>query len=150
MKKSFIAVIAIAFSIFGLQAFNFVDQPRFTNLQILPKDIAPKDLDSVMNHFTASLNVKCGFCHVRNEETRKMDFASDAKMEKHVARGMMKMAIDINKNNFAPFDESDKEYITKTGDTSSVRYMLKYVTCYTCHHGNAHPENTPPKDEDED
>lgn len=148
MNKTFITVLAIAFVIFGLQAFNLNQQQRYTNLQVLPKDITKQGLDSIMHHFSVSLNVKCDYCHVRNEETRRPDFASDAKMEKHIARGMMHMAIDINKNHFAPHDEEDIAYLASTKDTSSTRYMLKYVTCYTCHHGNAHPVNTPPARED--
>jgi hypothetical protein len=78
-----------------------------------------------------------------------MDFPSDEKPEKQIARKMMLMAIDINKNHFQQIadmmkDDDDKEIAAQT-DTSSVSYMLKYVTCYTCHHGEAHPKNKPPK-----
>lgn len=145
MNKSFLLVALFGISIFGLQAFTS-HQPGFKNLQILPRDISKHDLDSVMNHFAHSLDVKCSFCHARNDKTNRLDFASDVKPEKQIARGMMKMAIDINKNYFAPHDESLKNQVPK--DTLSVHFMLKYVTCYTCHHGNAHPLTQPPKVED--
>jgi hypothetical protein len=146
MKKSIIVIIACLFSVFAFQAFTTLNQPRFKNLQILPKDISKDGLDSVMHHFTASLDVKCSFCHVRNEAERKMDFASDDKPEKQIARKMMLMTIDINKNHFVQIEESmDSGKMQMPTDTSGVSYMLKYVTCYTCHHGDPHPENKPPK-----
>lgn len=146
MKKSIIVIIACLLSVFVFQAFTTLNQPRFTNLHILPKDISKDGLDSVMHHFTTSLDVKCNFCHVRNEAERKMDFASDDKPEKQIARKMMLMTIDINKNHFEQIEESmDSGKMEMPTDTSAVSYMLKYVTCYTCHHGDPHPENKPPK-----
>lgn len=145
MKKSSIIIIGCLLSVLAFQAFTTSYQPRFTNLQILPKDISEKALDTVMHHFTAALGVKCNYCHVRNEETRKMEFAKDDKPEKQIARKMMLMTIDINKNHFEQIEESmDSGKMTMPTDTSSVSYMLKYVTCYTCHHGDPHPENKPP------
>ena len=146
MKKSIVIIVACLISVFVFQAFTTSYQPRFTNLQILPKNISEDGLDSVMHHFTASLGVKCNYCHVRNDDTRKMDFAKDDKPEKQIARKMMLMAIDINKNHFQQIEESMKDGMALPAtDTSSVSYMLKYVTCYTCHHGDPHPENKPPK-----
>jgi hypothetical protein len=146
MKKSLLVLVPCLLMVLVFQAFTTSHQPRFKNLQILPKDISDDGLDSVMHHFTASLGVKCNYCHARNEDTRKMDFSSDVKPEKQIARKMMLMAIDINKNHFqqmADAMDSGKNQIST--DTSAVSYMLKYVTCYTCHKGDPHPESTPPK-----
>ena len=146
MKKSIIIVIACIFSVFAFQAFTTLNQPRFTNLQVLPKDISKDALDTVMHHFTAALGVKCNYCHVFNQDTRKMEFAKDDKPEKLIARKMMLMTIDINKNHFQQIEESmDSGKVEEPTDTSAVSYMLRYVTCYTCHHGDPHPENKPPK-----
>lgn len=146
MKKSLIVLMACFFCVIVFQAFTTSHQHQFENLQILPKNISDDGLDSVMHHFTAALGVKCNYCHVRNEETRKMEFAKDDKPEKQIARKMMLMAIDINKNHFQQIEDAmDSGKDTESTDTSSVSYMLKYVTCYTCHHGDPHPENTPPK-----
>ncbi|MEO6905760.1 MAG: c-type cytochrome [Ginsengibacter sp.] len=146
MKKSILVIVACLFSVFVFQAFTTSHQPRFTNLQILPKDISEDGLDSVMHHFTGSLGVKCNYCHVFNQETRKMEFAKDDKPEKQIARKMMLMAIDINKNHFQQIEENmDSGKMALPRDTAAVSYMLKYVTCYTCHHGDPHPENKPPK-----
>lgn len=148
MNKSLFTVILLIFSIFALQAFNTNQQPKFKNLKILPQDITKDGIDSVMHHFANSLGVKCSYCHVRNEATTKMDFASDAKPEKQIARKMMLMSIDINKNHFVEIEETLDSSFMQPKDTASVSYMLKYVTCYTCHHGNPHPENDPPKKDD--
>ena len=104
MKKSFLIILTCITGVTLFQAFTTSLEPHFKNLQILPKDISDHDLDSVMHHFTAALGVKCNFCHVRNEEAKQMDFASDEKPEKKIARKMMLMAIDINKNYFKGMD----------------------------------------------
>src|SRR5690606_6185550 len=72
---------------------------NFTNLKVLPKDISDDDLKEVMRNFNASLGVKCGFCHAQGPDG-KMDFASDANPKKDVARYMMNMTREINKNYF--------------------------------------------------
>ncbi len=97
------------------------------NLQVLPKDISDDSLDMIMDGFKAALNVKCSFCHVRNEAEQKMDFPSDDKPEKEIARHMLRMTMDINAKYFN-FDSS-----TQT-DTISI------VTCATCHRGTQHPD----------
>lgn len=146
MKKSIIVIAGCFLCVFSFQAFTTLRQPRFQNLQILPKDISKDALDSVMHTFTASLGVKCNYCHVFNQDTRKMEFAKDDKPEKQIARKMMLMTIDINKNHFQQIAEAmDSGKFVMPTDTAAVSYMLKYVTCYTCHHGDPHPENKPPK-----
>ncbi len=150
MKKSILVLAACLFLVIIFQAFAKPLQPQFKNLQILPKDISHDDLDSVMHYFTASLGVKCGYCHVGDPATRKMDFSKDDKPEKLIARKMMLMTIDINKNHFQQIAEQmDSGKMAMPTDTSAVSYMLKYVTCYTCHRGDPHPDNHPPKKNDE-
>src|SRR6185437_1640800 len=125
MKKSLLVILSCLASVIIFQAFTTLYEPHFKNLQILPKDISGHDLDSVMHHFTAALGVKCNFCHVRNEEAKQMDFASDDKPEKKIARKMMLMAIDINKNYFKGMDMDmmDKEHDMKDTDSSMHKNM---------------------------
>lgn len=146
MRKSFLVTLICAVCVFAFQAFTTSQKPKWQNLEILPQDISKDDLDSVMHHFTASLGVKCGFCHVKNVELDKMEFAKDDKPEKLIARKMMLMAIDINKNHFTEIEEEmhDKKDLTTT-PMDSVQVMLQYVTCYTCHQGKEKPVNTPPQ-----
>ena len=101
--------------------------PEHTNLKVLPKKISHDELDKVMKHYNAALGVRCNFCHVRNEETKKMDFASDAKEEKVSARAMMKMT---NKLNIKNFGEKKSQY----------NQAVMEVSCATCHRGKSHPE----------
>lgn len=155
MKKSYLIILACVISVFIIQSFTTTPPSKFKNLKILPQDISENDLDSVMHHFTASLAVKCNFCHVRNEAIKKMDFASDDKPEKIIARKMMLMSIDINTKYFKDIEEEmskEKDHdMPNKGvqiDGDSVKNMLSYVTCYTCHHGDAHPDTKPPKKEE--
>ena len=81
MKKTFLVVLGFAGLLSLSLAFTGKEDPIYKNLKILPKDITREQLDSVMHHFTASLNVRCNFCHVRNEEAKTWDFASDENKE---------------------------------------------------------------------
>ncbi len=99
-----------------------------SNLKVLPKDISPEALDKIMDQFKADLGVKCNFCHAAAKDgSDHLDFASDEKGEKGIARYMMKMTTRINKK----FFEVKHPMI---GDSALV------VTCNTCHHGEPHPE----------
>ncbi len=98
------------------------------NLKVLPKNISHEQLDHIMGEWSHSLGVRCGFCHAPNPETKKMDFASDAKPEKEMAREMFKMTATINKKYF------------KAGKDSTGMIMYTGVNCYTCHQGKEHPE----------
>ena len=173
MKKSLLIVAGCFVSVILFQAFTTTHEPHFKNLQILSKDISDHDLDSVMHHFSASLGVRCNFCHVMNQDAKKMDFASDDKPEKNIARKMMLMAIGINKTYFRDMEPHDmdhdhdmsnmahdstkisdpdadknKEHMDTSMEMDSSKYMLRAVTCFTCHRGDPHPESkTPPHKE---
>lgn len=127
--------IAIAAGLFGAVALSIAasmpqerQEPKLVNLKVFPKNIPYKVLDHTMDVWAASLGVHCNFCHARNEQTNKMDFASDAKPEKNMAREMYKMAAKINKKFF------------KAQKDSLGMVMESSVNCYTCHNGTAHPE----------
>lgn len=86
-----------------------------------------------MHLFSMSLNVRCNFCHVRNEAEKKWDFASDSVSDKLIARKMMLMTMSIN-----------KKYFTGEQEKSSKKEIAAAVTCYTCHHGSTIPATIPP------
>lgn len=112
-----------------MSAFMPQAPKKATNLKVLPKDISHEDLDKVMDGFKVALGVKCNFCHAASQtDPKRMDFASDAKHEKEIARDMMRMTNKINKKYFHIKDAAD------------IKAVLA-VSCYTCHNGNAHPEN---------
>ncbi|MDB5128447.1 c-type cytochrome [Mucilaginibacter sp.] len=104
------------------------DDEKFKNLKVLPKDISKEEMHKVMEEWEHALGARCSFCHVRNEETKKMDFANDAKPEKAMAREMYKMTQAINKKYF----HAKKD--------STNRIMESNINCYSCHRGVSHPE----------
>ena len=127
-KKLTVLVLISSLVVLGIAASNPPqDQPK-RNLKVLPKNISHEDLDKVMDEWKAALGVKCNFCHIpQKDDPRKMDFASDEKPEKQIARDMYKMTGKINKK-FFKFNGKDKEIIPP-------------ITCITCHNGKPHPEN---------
>jgi cytochrome c553 len=103
--------------------------PEHKNLKVLPKNISHEELDKVMDGFKSALGVKCNFCHAPSKDDPKMmDFASDEKPEKNIARHMIKMTDKINKKFF--------HGKSKLGEENA---MLA-VSCVTCHHGSPRPE----------
>jgi hypothetical protein len=68
--------------------------PAMTNLQVWPKDTSPAVVLQFMNAFDDSLGVQCNYCHV--EQGGRLDFASDEKREKRVARQMILLRDSIN------------------------------------------------------
>lgn len=130
MKKSLL--ITLLFGAVVVASFAFTtDEPQYKNLKVLPKNITKQQMDSVMHHFSASLGVKCNFCHQWNAETKTMNFASDENKHKLVARSMMKMTARIN-----------KKYFDVSGKQNLDAKLL--VTCYSCHHGAEEPSVQPP------
>lgn len=113
------------------------DQGEFKNLKVLPQNITHDELINVMRGFSRSLGVRCDACHVPIPgEANKFDFASDAKPEKPIARTMVLMTQNINKN-----------YIPQIAVHMEPGDKPDNVTCFTCHRGHPHPESTPPAPE---
>jgi hypothetical protein len=108
------------------------DEPGWKNLKVLPKNITKDQLHDVMEEWEHSLGVHCNFCHVRDEAAKQMDWASDAKPEKKMARDMFKMMNKINEKYF----DAKKDSLGLT--------LKSGVNCYSCHRGSAHPEVTLP------
>ena len=135
MRKTVLVVVAficfIALSVAFTQA-----PPGYKNLKILPQDISEQALDSIMHYYSKSLGVKCSLCHVRNEELKTWDMASDAKPEKLITRKMMLMTNDINAKYFS-IEDADKE-----------QPAIQTITCYTCHKGEPMPVTQPVQDAD--
>jgi hypothetical protein len=104
---------------------------KFTNLQVLPKDITKQDLISTMKLFTRSLGVRCMHCHDVNDQITEGELSSDKKPEKAVARTMMNMTAELN-----------TKYVSqvKLPDDPAP----KPVNCWTCHRGQVKPELGPP------
>lgn len=129
INKKFAATICLLTAAVSVAVASLPqDQPGFKNLKVLPKKTPPKVLHEVMEDWSHALGVHCNFCHARDEASGKMDFASDAKPEKQMARDMFKMTSAINKKYF------------KAEKDSLGMVMFSGVACATCHHGSPHPE----------
>ncbi len=104
------------------------DEQQYVNLKVLPKNISSHDLQKIMvDDFEDGLGVACNFCHSADKTTGVLDFASDAKPEKEIARSMMRMTIGINKKYF-----KIKHPMIGTDALT--------ITCNTCHNGVAFPD----------
>lgn len=121
-----LACLALTAAIAGPRPASAQAPEKFTNLKVLPKNISRDQLLGTMRSFSGALGVRCNFCHAAGDttRTRELDFASDARAEKRIARVMMKMARDIN-----------GKLIPKAGIQSPAT-----VACVTCHHGLPRPE----------
>ena len=99
---------------------------EFTNLQVLPQDIAKRELVATMRGFAGALGVRCTHCHVGPDNLEGMDFATDERQAKQTARKMIQMVASIN---------GDHLVGTQTSADRPVQ-----VECKTCHRGVTIPE----------
>lgn len=103
-----------------------VEQTR-KNIQVL-KGLPDSQLMPEMNFISASLGVRCDFCHVTQGKDPKTGLTnwiweSDDKEEKKTAREMMRMVLTVSKGDFG--------------------VSRGQVTCFTCHRGQTHPQSLP-------
>ena len=101
-----------------------------TNARVLPADIGADRLRGTMVAFTAALGVRCSFCHVGGDEIplAERDFASDVNPKKDIARAMMRMTWQLNRDTLPAIAG-----ITQT-----------QVSCFSCHRGTVTPALRPP------
>jgi hypothetical protein len=125
-KKIVTLLLLTALVSSGIAAISF-SKGSHKNLKVLPQDISPQKLDSIMESYSKALGVSCNFCHVPLKNfPDSLDFASDEEPMKENARKMMRMTIHLNKTYFH-------------FDTTQRPEYLKVVTCITCHRGEAFP-----------
>lgn len=91
---------------------------KFKSIKVL-NDMPADQLGKVMNMMSASLGVDCKFCHASNDG----DFEKEGFEHKDIARNMLKMTFDLNKNYFEGKPE---------------------INCNSCHQGKAHPQASVP------
>lgn len=104
---------------------------RFENLQVLPRDIPRDTLVAIMRGFTASLGVRCTYCHIEREGAvggggggLNLNFPSDSLANKRKARWMLHMTDSIN---------------TRLVSLPSRDTPPTNVNCMTCHRGMSKP-----------
>ena len=121
--KIYIATLSIV--VFVLVAMSAMKpHDPFKNLKVLPKDITEDSLISIMENWDRSLGVSCDHCHMIDTTKHIEDYASDAKHDKERAREMFLMTDSIN-----------RDYFPRRNPARPLK-----ITCYTCHHGKAHPD----------
>jgi hypothetical protein len=103
---------------------------KLVNVEILPKDMAPDAVITLMKAFNASLNVDCVFCHKGQvgKPWSTYDFTDTSKTRHETARLMMRTTNELNE---------------KFKDLGDMGEETK-VTCATCHRRSRHPEIEPP------
>lgn len=96
------------------------------NVHVFPRDTPVPEVIGAMRTFSMGLGVRCTFCHVGEERVplAQVDFASDDKRNKLVARQMMRMVQEINRR---------LDTIPEPGRPAVD------VTCETCHRGVSRP-----------
>ncbi|HEY0326202.1 MAG TPA: c-type cytochrome [Allosphingosinicella sp.] len=115
------AAVALAGSVAFAQPAATPTPPPERNLQVLPRDIAQRDLINIMQSFNRALGVECSYCHVAG------NFASDANGHKNIARGMLRMTQRLN-----------RELLPEIQGLGEPR-----VSCFTCHRGEGQPATSP-------
>jgi mono/diheme cytochrome c family protein len=106
-----------------------VTYPAPTNLKVLPNSMTGQQVNDLMQQWQAALGARCSSCHAKDygktdpDGRPLLDFASDSKPMKAVARAMAKMTDEINTIYIAHIDSSADP-----------------VTCGTCHRGHLSPD----------
>lgn len=94
-------------------------EQKYKNIQAL-KGLPASQMRPMMNYISATLGMGCADCHVKTGDT--FEFEKDDNNHKKIARKMILMTVDLNKQHF-------------NGRTQ--------VTCQTCHQGHDHPLSVP-------
>jgi Photosynthetic reaction centre cytochrome C subunit len=108
--------------------------PPPANLKVLPKDLTGAQVRDVMRHWAGDLGVECNACHAAYKDHTgpngrpMLDFASDEKPEKQMARIMYTMTETIK-----------TDYVAKVAALDTMGTPAAPVTCGTCHRGNLDP-----------
>ena len=100
---------------------------QIKNLQVLDFE-SERNLKKYMKTIGKDLGVKCSFCHDINDKSVDTP-------HKLVAREMMKMQMDLNKDVFA-----------QIGDSLFKRENTLQISCWTCHRGSNEPQLVRPKE----
>lgn len=128
-KKISVIVGLVLFTAFGIGATSPPEEDEpYKNLKVLSNRTTEDEMERIMYRFNRDLGVTCLHCHVPGKDTTelRMDFASDEKKEKMVAREMMRMTMKLN-----------KKYFNTTIDKKIT--VQPMIWCKTCHRGFPRP-----------
>jgi hypothetical protein len=129
----------------GTQQQGGRNYPPPTNLKVLPKDLTGAQVHDIMHRWAGDLGQECSACHAPYADHRvdprgrpQLDFASDEKPEKQMARIMFQMTETIK-----------RDYVPKVAALDTMDSPAPPVTCGTCHRGHLDPEEFVPPRRDE-
>ena len=100
---------------------------EFKNVQVLEYE-SERDLKKYMKSISKDLGVKCTFCHDLNDKSL------DNIQHKIIAREMMKMQNNLN-----------KQFFSQMSDSLLKQENPLQISCWTCHRGFKEPELVRPK-----
>ena len=101
-------------------------QEKPKNLQVLDFE-SVRELKKYMKTIQKDLGVKCTFCHDLNDKSIDTE-------HKLVAREMMKMQHNLN-----------RQYFAMIGDSLLKHENTLQISCWTCHRGTNEPQLVRPK-----
>jgi Photosynthetic reaction centre cytochrome C subunit len=105
------------------------DEPKFKNVKVIANDIGADNMERIMTTIEHQLGVTCIYCHAATKPgifPKDVDFASDEKPEKKIARQMLKMTIALNKKYFG-------------FKVDRILFNKPVIWCVTCHRGYIRP-----------
>lgn len=113
MLKSFCLLVAVMFACISVRSASSQTPPepkpaapaagpvipdKFTNLQVLPKQIQKSDLMAIMKGFSMTFKVRCSHCHMATDDLSSADFPSDEKPAKQSARELLRKISEVQQN----------------------------------------------------
>jgi hypothetical protein len=110
------------------------EKPEWKNLKVIPKNMDEDQMERIMTKYTRQLGITCIYCHPFTKPDifpKRVDFASDEKPEKLIARKMMIMTDKLNKKYF----NYKNDYSIESLNKNSI------LTCNTCHRGLPKPNS---------
>ena len=124
--RRILLALAVPFGPLAAQTPGKWPPDSLVNVRFFAKNAPVTQVWAAMRNISAALGVECTFCHVgqAGAELRQIDFPSDQKRNKLVAREMLRMVQEVNRR-----IDSIPERPTPPAA----------VSCITCHRGVSRP-----------
>jgi len=111
------------------------------NVKVLPKTWTRQQVMSFMRTFTVALGVQCTHCHAGTPP--QLNYPSDEKPTKDVARNMIHMVMHINDEHLKGIGSATTAEPRAAGAPPPLGTLPEKVTCFTCHRGALTPATAP-------
>lgn len=91
---------------------------KFKSIKVL-NDMPAEQMGKIMNMMSASLGVDCKFCHASNDG----DYEKEGFEHKDIARNMLKMTFELNKNYFKVAPKSTATLVIRAKRIRNLRFL---------------------------